>query len=129
MDDKPITVKTVQEPVALAPETIEALKPDESSRGMARSTDPMATKHEQDEQALTSLGQRLINLVWEHTQRNLAYYVVGVAVTVAAYLAIMGDESIANTAFTFLCTMAGSVIGFYFGRTNHQKIGGVRQGR
>jgi len=74
-----------------------------------------------EEEDRHSLGQRRINLIWESTQA-----VVAVAVTLTtlfgAVTGSLSGESLLGNAF-FL------VIGFYFGRTNHQRIGGIEVGR
>jgi len=70
-------------------------------------------------------GQRHINLLWETTQRQIAVFVVGVAVLVAAYLSLMGEDAIRMAAFVFLSNMALLIANSYFQRTNHTKTGGV----
>lgn len=88
------------------------------------------------EQDLRTLGQRNLNLLWETTQRNLAYIVIGVSlfanfitVIVGAYALLAGIVpsaimvAIGTGALMQLNTMAGIVIGFYFGRTNHARMG------
>ncbi len=64
-------------------------------------------------------GQRRINLIWEITQAFIAVSVTVIALGKAANLTPPGgDAALIGNAF-FL------VVGFYFGRTNHQRIGGV----
>ncbi len=73
---------------------------------------PSSTTSEQDRK---TFGQRRINLIWEITQAFIA-----LSVTVGAlYAAMHGtvSEMLGNAFFL--------VIGFYFGRTNHQRVGGV----
>lgn len=71
------------------------------------------------EQDRATFGQRRINLIWEATQATIA-----VAVTISTVAgALMGVESAVLSNSFFL------VVGFYFGRTNHQRIGGIVQGR
>ncbi len=77
---------------------------------------PAGTTIEQDRH---SAGQRQINRIWEMTQA-----VIAVAITSAfIYASLLKIESHAldNTFFM--------VVGFYFGRTNHQRVGGVDLGR
>lgn len=77
---------------------------------------PTDTTLEQDRH---SLGQRRINLLWEVTQGVIAVAVTGATI----YAAVSGDvKEVLSNAF-FL------IIGFYFGRTNHQRVGGVSLGR
>jgi glucan phosphoethanolaminetransferase (alkaline phosphatase superfamily) len=84
-----------------------------------------------------SAGQRKVNLIWEFTQAFIALSVVSTVLIVAALIALVilkPDASekaigLAITAFLLLSNLASLIIGFYFGRTNHQKIGGVQLGR
>ena len=66
-----------------------------------------------------SAGQRQINRIWELTQALIAVTVTGAFI----YASLIKIESRAldNTFFM--------VVGFYFGRTNHQRVGGVELGR
>ncbi len=82
-----------------------------------------------------SHGQRRINLLWERTQAIIALSVVEVSLAVGAVMilrdagGLTGPGTTAGSpgslAFVFLASVANLVIGFYFGRTNHQRIGGV----
>ncbi len=78
-----------------------------------------------DEVALRSAGQRRINVIWEYTQAFIAGMVVTTVLLVSAYQTISGAEAIKIAAFGFLIGVANLVIGFYFGRTNHQRVGGI----
>jgi len=62
-------------------------------------------------------GQRRVNLVWEFTQASIAIMVT-VACIFAAFKLDPARAEILRNAF-FL------IVGFYFGRTNHQTIGGT----
>lgn len=75
--------------------------------------------------ANTTAGQRKVNLIWEYTQAFIAIVITLaiVASSVAATLTGKGEQSIPN----ILCAGFGLVIGTYFQRTNHEKIGGVRE--
>jgi ABC-type uncharacterized transport system fused permease/ATPase subunit len=89
------------------------------------------------EQDLHSHSQRKINLIWEVTQAVIALSVVNSVLWVAGRIALTVIEpavsertsGIATTAFVLLSNLASLVIGFYFGRTNHERIGGVNLGR
>jgi hypothetical protein len=76
----------------------------------------------EDASILRVAGQRHINARWELTQAVVAISVTLVTLGVCAFMAVWrGSESALNVlgnAFFF-------VIGAYFQRTNHQKIGGV----
>lgn len=80
---------------------------------------------EEDDRA--TAGQREINALWEHTQRTVALLVIGSACAVAAGLSAFGNDDAEVAAFVFLYGAANLVIGFYFGRTNHTRTGGVQR--
>lgn len=79
------------------------------------------------EQNRHSLGQRRVNLIWEGTQAFVATAVTTSTLYVAANLALRDDKQAA--AFLLLSNAFFLVVGFYFGRTNHQRVGGVDLGR
>lgn len=68
-------------------------------------------------------GQRRINLIWESTQAVVALSVTLSTLYVSASLA-MSDES-QTAAFLLLSNVFFLVVGTYFQRTNHTKVGGV----
>lgn len=68
---------------------------------------------EQDD--ITTLGQRRVNLIWETTQAAIAIMVTVALIYISIYRI---DAAELENAF-FL------IIGFYFSRTNHTAIGGV----
>lgn len=84
---------------------------------------------EQDEIALKTAGQREINLIWENTQRKIALSVFAAALFVSVIVAItgkwLGSPDLQLASVVFLYGVANMVAGFYFGRTNHQRTGGV----
>lgn len=77
------------------------------------------------EQDRVTYGQRRINLLWEVTQSLIALSVSGVTLYVAAKLTLLSPAQTA--AFLLLSNAFFLVVGFYFGRTNHQRVGGVGQ--
>jgi len=85
------------------------------------------------EQDKHSAGQRDINLIWERTQMRIALSVIWASLFVGAVLSVtgkwLGTSDMQLAAIVFLFGVANLVTGFYFGRTNHQKIGGVQIGR
>ena len=88
---------------------------------------PATTTIEED---LHSASQRAVNRTWESTQRLIALSVTWASLSVACWLAIMGStESVQTASLVFVFGVANLVIGFYFGRTNHQRVGGVDLGR
>ena len=94
----------------------------------ARTTAPTTTEEDDRKTA----GQREINRIWEATQRQIALAVIVSALFVAICLGLFGrflnrgqDNSLQLAANVFLFGVANLVTGFYFGRTNHQRSGGV----
>ena len=75
------------------------------------------------EQNTTTYSQRRINLIWEVTQATIAISVTTAALFVSSKLAII--EQTQAAPFLLLSNAFFLVIGFYFGRTNHQRVGGV----
>ena len=78
---------------------------------------PAQTTFQQD---LTFAGQRRINLMWERTQSAIALIVVLVTMTAGLYWMVENLQIPTLMAVAF-----GTVVGFYFSRTNHAAIGGV----
>jgi len=74
------------------------------------------------EENLHSASQRKVNLIWEFTQAAIALGVV-FANILAVFMLVSPDGSplLANAFFL--------IVGFYFGRTNHSRVGGVQLGR
>lgn len=93
------------------------------------------------ETALTSGGQRDINLMWETAQSKIAVRSVTVGlglnvavVLIALVMSFLGVEvnvnqlAIISVCLQFINLTVGIIIGFYFSRTNHTKVGGVGGG-
>jgi hypothetical protein len=78
---------------------------------------PPTTTAQQD---ITTAGQRRINLIWEYTQAIIAILVVGTSLAAGVWAMMHGKEVSA-----FLSFLTGNITGFYFSRTNHEKIGGI----
>lgn len=74
-------------------------------------------------QDLVDAGKRRVNILWEMTQSFIAVTVTVFTLYVAAALAL--KENAQTAAFLLLSNAFFLVIGFYFGRTNHQRQGGV----
>jgi hypothetical protein len=85
----------------------------------------LATAGVRDAAIAQKEGQRWTNRKWESTQSQIALMFLGTSALVAAYLAITGDREIQVPAFLFLSSTSSAIIGFYFARTNHQRVGGV----
>ena len=93
----------------------------QKSKLSTRTEMPPTTTAEQD---LHSASQRRINVIWELTQAVIAVSIV-IANVLSAFFGTPTDAA-ATTTMTNAMFM---VLGFYFGRTNHQKVGGVQLGR
>jgi len=85
-----------------------------------RSVAPTTTS----EQDLRTAGQRRINLIWEYTQALIALVIVTANIAYIFTLIFVGETTqAAIQAAGLLANAFFLVIGFYFGRTNHARIG------
>ena len=77
------------------------------------------------EQDLRTAGQRRVNLIWEYTQAGIAVVVVGANVLYVflALLIVTSEHAGSTESASLLRNAFFLVIGFYFGRTNHARIG------
>jgi len=75
-----------------------------------------------EQQDITTAGQRRVNLIWEYTQALIA--IVVVVTTMSAGLVTVWTKSEQQVP-NVICVAFGTVVGFYFSRTNHQAIGGI----
>jgi hypothetical protein len=80
-------------------------------------------RHGPAEEGLKTAGQRRINLIWEMTQAVVALSVTTATLYNATKLSLRDHPG--EAAFLLLSNAFFLVIGFYFGRTNHQRIGGI----
>lgn len=85
-----------------------------------QSTDPSLPAKTTFQEDLTHAGQRQINLIWERTQAAIALGVVFLTMLAGIYSMVYGVQIPTLLAMAF-----GTVVGFYFSRTNHAAIGGV----
>lgn len=112
---------TVVAPPALPVERVPAPEP-----GKQEAKLPSVTTPEEDR---TTESQRQTSMMWESNQRDIARMVVGASTMVASSLSIcgrmLGSENLQLASAIFLYGVANLVIGFYFGRTNHSRVGGV----
>lgn len=88
-----------------------------------------AQKEDQQEASLHTAGQRQINRIWEFTQAFIALSITIISLFTASTLAMYGKPDAQTAAFVFIYGVANLVIGFYFGRTNHTRVGGIELGR
>jgi cobalamin synthase len=86
-------------------------------------------KASESETALHSQGQRDTSLIWETTQQKLALSVMWTALGVALAVTLFGGwlgvtPELRLASAMFVYGIANLITGFYFGRTNHQRVGG-----
>jgi len=75
------------------------------------------------QQDITTAGQRKINLIWEYTQAIIALIVVGSTMAAGLRASFMPAQQ--QQLPTIMSVAFGTVVGFYFSRTNHAAIGGI----
>lgn len=84
----------------------------------------LRTASTRTEVELRTAGQRRVNLIWEYTQATIALTTVAANILYIFLLLFIHDVSAtATTAAVLLSNAFFLVIGFYFGRTNHARIG------
>lgn len=88
-----------------------------------------AQEAEQAETILRTEGQRTVSMIWEVTQQKIALMTVGGGMMLASVVVVGGEwlglaNDVRIAAFMFVAGAANLVIGFYYGRTNHQRVGG-----
>lgn len=97
--------------------------------GGVRDAAVLAAAGQRDAAALRVEGQRNINLIWETTQMRVALSVIWCSLVAAAVLAVfgrwLGAKELQLAAVVFVFGASNLVIGFYFGRTNHARTGGI----
>lgn len=113
-------------------ETAGAREADVLQTAGLRDAAALAAQGARDAAALQFEGQRAINLIWETTQMKVALSFTWGSLVVAACLAVfgrwLGSADLQLAAIVFLFGVANLVTGFYFGRTNHVRVGGVQHG-
>jgi len=132
MDEIIKTDSTETAPAAPAPAPVNvSTETTTSTAPMATTTDPHETAKPKTtaEDDRHSASQRQVNLKWENTQSALAMSIVlgAILASIGLLFFVSGDFQV--TVFMFMTNIASNVIGFYFGRTNHQNVGGVQSGR
>lgn len=98
----------------------------------AQSTDPPAQATTTTEQNLHTQSQRDTSMMWETTHRQISLIVIIATMAASMFVTVCnaagwggGNLQIPN----IFSVGFGTVIGFYFARTNHQYVGGVKLGR
>lgn len=100
------------------------IKPAEALAAIAQPSMAPNTTTEEDKH---TASQRRVNMIWEHTQMAIALIVVVSTMVGGVYMTLRGLPE--SHMPTILSVAFGTVVGFYFGRTNHQYVGGVQLGR
>lgn len=101
-------MKTIKLP---EPAIVEPVAPPKVTTDITAVAAPLSTA----EQDRTTKGQRHINLIWEVTQAIIAVLVTGAMITLAFY----------GMTSELLASAFGMIVGMYFQRTNHTKVGGI----
>lgn len=70
-----------------------------------------------------SAGQRGINRIWELTQSTIAIAITIATIVICFILVWRGDI---RECLILISNAFFLIVGFYFGRTNHTKVGGVQ---
>ena len=83
-----------------------------------RSMPPTTTVQED----ITTASQRKVNLIWEYTQALVALIVVTATMWAGIFETYKGSD---KPLPTIMSVAFGTVVGFYFSRTNHAAIGGL----
>jgi cell division septum initiation protein DivIVA len=89
-----------------------------------RTAETLQAAGKQQASVLQTAGQRRINLTWEITQAIIAIMITAATLGVCIYIIMFAPRSDSG-AFMFLSNIFFLVIGTYFQRTNHVKVGGV----
>lgn len=72
-------------------------------------------------------GQRRVNMIWEFTQAFIAVAIT-LAIIADSIIVMLPSQKAEGQIPNILCAGFGLVVGTYFQRTNHKKIGGVEFG-
>lgn len=88
-------------------------------KGPPPMTLPPNTTEQED---MVTAGQRKINLIWEYTQCFIAVFATIVVFILGTILSVQGRI---EDFPPFMALSYGLIVGFYFQRTNHSKIGGT----
>lgn len=107
--------------------TVTGIEVPEPPKPLALPDNPPVRATTTSEEDMHSASQRKVNLIWERTQMTIALIVVVATMVAGVYLALTGHPEARMP--TILSVAFGTVVGFYFGRTNHQYVGGVQVGR
>lgn len=99
-----------------------------------QSTDPSLPAKTTFQEDLVTASQRRVNLIWEYTQAAIALMVVACTMIAGLYTLVRPTVTVGTgvnlvqvpSQIPNLIGVAfGMVTGFYFSRTNHEKVGGI----
>lgn len=107
--------------------TVTGIEVPEPSKPLAPPENPPVRATTTSEEDMHTASQRKVNLIWERTQMAIALVVVITTMISGLYTTVFASAD--KPIPTILSVAFGTVVGFYFGRTNHQYIGGVQLGR
>ena len=116
--------------VSLPPDTTREQDRASEAARVASTVAAPTTSAEQDRK---TASQRRVNIIWEVEQALIANVFITAAASIAVWMIYKGLQTptdaqilaMATAAFIFLTNTVSTVVGFYFGRTNHEKSGGV----
>lgn len=104
------------------PLVVETIVPPPTANMQVQRNDPSVPATTTFQEDLTTAGQRKINLIWEYTQAIIALLVVISTMICGIYAMI---HPTIEQIPTIISVAFGTVVGFYFSRTNHAAIGGI----
>lgn len=94
-----------------------------ASQRAEEEADALESANDAEASSLSRAGQRRINLIWEVTQGVIAILVTATTLSVCVALAL--TDRAGEGAFLLLSNVFFLVVGTYFQRTNHTRVGGV----
>lgn len=96
-----------------------------------REAEILSSQSSREETALTKIGQRRINFLWEATQAILAIMVPGACLSACLFVIVSpsAEKELKVAAFVAITASMSSITASYFQRTNHTRVGGVPQER
>lgn len=104
--------------VDIAKEELSSIDPASIAPLIPKSIAPATTAEEDRHTA----SQRKVNQVWEFTQATIAVFMT---VTVCIIMLLMVWRGEYSISLQFLSAAFFLIIGFYFGRTNHENVSGM----
>lgn len=120
---QPLPVKVMAEnhDPHISKQTISTYAPPATTveKGQGLTASPTSTEEEDRHSA----SQRQINRYWERVQGYIAVLVTTTSCAISLILVWRGEYAL---GVGLISSMVFLVIGFYFGRSNHERVGGVQ---